>query len=82
MLDDWSRICGEEYFPAPAEPFSPFDSERIKAIDWRRAGVDIKIEYADHHGNPLASSIQLFLERELNVDDIPAIRRPPRQRRS
>jgi hypothetical protein len=68
MLDDWSRICGEEHFPAPAEPYNPFDSERIKVIDWKGGGVDITVEYADNRGNVIPSSIQLFLERELNVD--------------
>jgi superfamily II DNA or RNA helicase len=68
MLDDWSRICGEEHFPAPAEPYNPFDRERIRVIDWEGGGVDIRVEYADNHGNVIPSSIQLFLERELNVD--------------
>jgi hypothetical protein len=68
MLDDWSRICGDEHFPAPAEPYNPFDREHIKVVDWRGAGVDIRVEYADNRGNVIASSIQLFLERALNVD--------------
>jgi hypothetical protein len=69
MLDDWSRICGEEHFPGPNEPYNPFDRERIKVVDWRGGGVDIRAEYADNHGNVIPASIQLFLERELNVDD-------------
>ena len=68
MLDDWSRICGEEHFTAPAEPYNPFDSERIKVVDWKGGGVDIRVEYADNRGNVIPSSIQLFLERQLNVD--------------
>lgn len=69
MLDDWSRVCGDEHFPAPNEPFDPFDSERIRVIDWRSGGVDITVEYADNRGNVMPSSIQLFLERELDVDE-------------
>ena len=68
MLDDWSRICGEEHFPAPAEPFNPFDSERIKVVDWTGNSVDITAEYADNRGNVIPASIQLFLERVLNID--------------
>lgn len=68
MLDDWSRICGEEHFPAPADPYNPFDSERIKVVDWKGGGVDITAEYADNRGNVIPASIQLFLERELNID--------------
>lgn len=69
MLDDWSRICGEEHFPASDEVFEPFDKERIKVVDWIGGGVDITVEYADNRGNVIPSSIQKFLERELNVDD-------------
>lgn len=68
MLDDWSRICGEEHFSAPAGLYTPFDSERIKVVDWEGDGVDIRAEYADNRGNIIPSSIQLFMERELNVD--------------
>jgi len=69
MLDDWSRICGQEHFPAPAEPYDPFDHSRIRAVDWTGGGVDITVEYADNHGRVIPASIQVFLERELNVDD-------------
>lgn len=49
-------------------PFAPFDSERITAIDWEGGGVDITVEYADNRGNVIPTSIQLFLERKLNID--------------
>ncbi|WP_316163437.1 DEAD/DEAH box helicase [Bradyrhizobium sp. SZCCHNRI20481] len=68
MLDDWSRVCGDEHFPAPVEPYNPFDTESIRAVDWRGGGVDITVEYADNRGRVIDSSIQLFLERELDID--------------
>lgn len=68
MLDDWSRICGQEHFSAPNEQYNPFDTERIRVIDWQGNGVDIRIEYADDRGNVLPNSIQLFLERALDIE--------------
>lgn len=68
MLDDWSRVCGDEHFPAPAEPYSPFDFQQIKAVDWQAGGVDIRVEYADNRGRVADNSIQVFLARQLDVD--------------
>lgn len=67
MLDDWSRVCGDEHFPAPAEPYNPFDVQQIRAIDWQGGGVDIRVEYADNRGRVLNNSIQLFLARQLDL---------------
>ncbi|WP_164940367.1 DEAD/DEAH box helicase [Bradyrhizobium zhanjiangense] len=69
MLEDWSRICGEEHYRAPAEPYDPFNHDRIKAVDWLGGGVDITVEYAVERGRVVPASIQAFLERELNIDD-------------
>ena len=45
MLDDWSKICGEEHFPAPAEPYNPFDRRSVSKckVDWQGGGSDIRV---------------------------------------
>lgn len=65
MLDDWSRLSGEEHFSAPPGEFEPYDAELIETIDWAAEKVDVTIEYkAGGDGNP---SIQHYLTRALDV---------------
>ena len=65
MLDDWTRICGDELFGAPSAPVAPFDARRVEAVDWQGAGVDPTIEFAGRGGTPSPVSIQTHLAREL-----------------
>ncbi|GJE41131.1 DEAD/DEAH box helicase [Methylobacterium soli] len=65
MLDDWSRLCGEEHFASPRGDVIPFDASRIKAIDWIAEGIDINLEFAKDAAQP--TSIQGYLTRALNV---------------
>lgn len=69
MLEDWSRLCGEEYFVGPPADFAPFDANLIHPIDWDSENVDVTLEYADRYGNVLDNSIQVYLSRALVTDE-------------
>jgi superfamily II DNA or RNA helicase len=66
-LDDWSRLDGEDHFPAQTDGHELYPPALVDTIDWKAEGVDPGIEYAD--GPKLASSIQGFLARYLDRDE-------------
>lgn len=67
MLDDWSRLDGEEHFLAPEGGFELFSDMQVDVLDWKAADVDIQIEYAT--GAELPKSIQGHLASALNTDE-------------
>jgi len=67
MLDDWSRLDGEEHFPAPEGGFDLFGDDLVDTIDWAAANVDIQVEY--EAGAGLGRSIQGYLASALNSDE-------------
>jgi superfamily II DNA or RNA helicase len=67
MLDDWSRLDGEEHFPAPEGGFDLFRDELVDTLDWAAAEVDIRVEYVNGAG--LSKSIQGHLATALNTDE-------------
>lgn len=67
MLDDWSRLDGEEHFPAPEGGFELFGDELVDTLDWTAAGVDIKVEYVAGAG--CRKSIQGHLAATLNTEE-------------
>lgn len=71
MLDDWSSLQGDEHLLAPAGGFDPYDSSLIDVVDWGGAGVDVSVEY--EAGPRLATSIQGYLAKALNVEDFDVV---------
>lgn len=66
-LDDWSRLDGEDHFPALIDGPELYSSDLVDVVDWKAEGVDPRIEYAEGAG--LDSSIQGYLARALNRDE-------------
>ncbi|KTW01988.1 hypothetical protein SB4_04640 [Sphingomonas sanguinis] len=71
MLDDWSRLDGEEHFPAPEGGFELFKDDLVDTLDWVAAGVDITLEYVA--GADLPMSIQGHLASALNSDEFDVV---------
>jgi len=67
MLDDWSRLDGEEHFPAPEGGFDLFNDAQVDTLDWQADGIDIRNEY--EAGAKLAKTIQGHLAEVLNTDE-------------
>lgn len=66
-LDDWSRLDGEDHFPALVDGLELYPSDRVDVVDWEKEGVNPRVEYVD--GAKLGSSIQGYLAKTLNRDE-------------
>ena len=68
---DLSRFQGNQLFSSNLESLTPFEVQKISAIDWNGHNVDIETEFGEVNGQ--LQSIHDFLKTRLNRDNYSAV---------
>ncbi|SHK52712.1 hypothetical protein SAMN02745194_05094, partial [Roseomonas rosea] len=67
ILDDWSRLHGEELYTSTNNGFDPYNGRLIKHVDWKAENIRVGTEFEE--GPDQHTTVQGFLVRALDVQE-------------